>query len=71
MHAYEWITSLPDTPKPELLPPETQRVSSTRKQRVSLSGKQRVFEESRTNLHHILNAPDLQTNEGYIPQFTS
>jgi hypothetical protein len=69
MYANEWLTPLPGTPTTKSLPPETQRVSSSGNQRVSLLGKQRVSEESRTNLHHILNAPDLQTNEDHISKW--
>jgi hypothetical protein len=69
MYAKEWLTPLPDTPTTIPLPPETQRVSSSGNQRVSLLGKQRVSKESRTNLHHILNAPDLQTNEDHISRW--
>ncbi len=43
--------------------------SSSGNQRVSLLRKQRVSEESRTNLHHNLNAPDLQTNEDHISKW--
>jgi hypothetical protein len=82
MRAKESPTPLPDTPTTKFLPPETQRVSSSGNQRVSvpgnqrvslpgnqrvsLLGKQRVSEESRTDLHYILNASDLQTNNGHI-----
>ncbi len=69
MYAKEWLTSLPDTPTTFSLTPETQRVFSSGNQRVPLLGKQRVFEESRTNLHHILNAPDSQTNEDHISRW--
>ncbi len=66
MYAKEWLTPLPDTPKTISLTPQSQRGSSSGNQRVSLLGKQRVSEESRRNVYHILNAPDLQTNEDHI-----